>query len=148
MKAEYNLFWLSTAFLALLQEILLVLKTDFLIGVRWKDLFVPAYLECLLFVVVSGYWAYENRSNGFFCVLAVFTCSGFSTVLCGIGLFLVLNLEHYSLVLACAGFGMVSVGALHFAGSFFLDLAIGHVEIESLNVKHSIAGLVATPHSV
>lgn len=148
VKAEYNLFWLSSAFLFLLQEILLVLKIDYSIGVSWKDLLLPVYFECFLLVLSSAFVVYENRSEAFSCVLAIFTCSGFSTVLCGIGLYLLLNLDYYSFVLVCAGFAMVSVGVLHIIGSFFLDLAIGHVEIENFSVKHSISGLIAAPHSV
>lgn len=148
IKAEYNLFWLSTTFLLLVQEILLICKVDYTISIQWKYLFSPVYIECLLIVIASAYLALENRSNALDCILSVFIFTGFCVILCGIGLFILLNLSHYSIILIITGLLLVSIGTVHIFGSFLLDITLGHIEVETSTAKTPIIYLPGISHSV
>ena len=148
IASDYSLFWLLTSGLVLLQEILIILKQDFSISIDWVFALLPTLIFWCVMTIMLAYLIWKNKQDLNDLLLSFINFLGSILCLSGVsfGIFKEINESFYFLTIV--GLFLLTIGFLHTSGSFIIDITIGHIDIEVLDLKHPIQTLSNAPHSV
>lgn len=146
--AEYSAFWLVTSLIVLVQQVLLIGKIDYNWDIDWEIVVLPAVVQSVWVVLMTGYMIYEKYGDYCQEILAILNfigcvCISFASFY---GVYVEIGLLFY-LCLA-VGFGLLSIGMIENLGSFLVDITIGHIDLDVLDLKHPVQSFSFAPHSV
>jgi hypothetical protein len=146
--SEYSLLFLTVSSLLLSQQILLILKLEYQIDIIWKYTLIPTIALCYILVLLTIYLIWEQINDFFKVIIAFFSFAGSVLFSIGItvGILQEFNASLYIYIIISLVF--ISIGIIEKLGSFIIDITIGHIDIDILDLKHPIQTLSNAPHSV
>ena len=148
ISADYSFFWLILSALVLIQQILLIIKLDYATEILWKWILIPTILLICSIFFMSLYLIWEKflEFSGVF--FSITNTIGSLLCLVGFSYGVFIDITNTTYFLCVIGLLIHSLACIESFGSFVMDITIGHIDVDVLDLKYPIQTLSNAPHSV
>ena len=148
INSEFSIFWLASSALLLSQQVLLVLKVDYELDIMWEIVLIPSLSLSYIITAVNLYLIWTNRYDLFEFLLSIVSFTGCVAFSVALSLSILQDTNQNLYITASIGLFLASLAYIEAFGNFLMDIVIGHIDIDILDLKHPIQTLSNTPHSV
>ncbi|CAG9335387.1 unnamed protein product [Blepharisma stoltei] len=154
IQSEDSLFWICFSFLTIAQQILCIWKIDYKAELSWIYCLIPTYLMCADFAWLSASYFLRFAKELDYSKMIIFLLGIIGSIFSGIGMFFIsFYLEdmiefNSAIIWIGIGLGISSIPLIRPFGLFIIDIAVGHIEIEILQLKYPVRSIRNLPHSV
>lgn len=148
ISSDYSLFWVLSSALTLAQQVCLILKLDYSIDVPWVTILSPALMFTYIFSIFHLYLIWETHSDFLKSLVNLIAFSSSILISVVFTISLLTQLTNLFLVLCLVGIFILTLTYIEVFGGFIMDIAMGHIDIDILDIKHPIQSISNTPHSV